>query len=191
MATAAVAGGFLSANVGSGSDIALYVFGVLAWNPLRPLDAISETSLTASSVVVMGALSGVCSVARALNGGFERKILLCWGADSFLVVLGAPLGSLVLTPQATRSLRRLFYAMAVLQFVNFTFMEDAFFDNRVAPFVGRRVWFVLVPLLGLELAIIAVHFCRRRAEGARAHQLRQYAPRDLQSASKGATRLLI
>ena len=160
----------MSANVGSGSDVALYVFGVLVWNPLRPRAALSETSLTASSVVVMGALSLVCSVARVLNGGFERKILLCWGADSFLVVLGAPLGALVLTPQASRALRRLFYAMAVLQFVNFAFMEEAFFDAAVAPYVGKRVWLVLAPLLLVELAVLAVHFARLRSEAGRLHR---------------------
>lgn len=61
----------------------------------------------------MGALSLLCSVARALNGGFERKILLCWGADAFVVALGAPIGALVLTPAAASTLRRLFYVMAV------------------------------------------------------------------------------
>ena len=47
----------MSANVGSGSDMALYVFGTFVWNPLRPRHAINETVLTASSVVVMGLLS--------------------------------------------------------------------------------------------------------------------------------------
>ena len=168
MAAFGVAGGFLSANVGSGSDMALYIFGSLVWNPLRPDAARDETTLTASSVVVMGAISLVCSVARALNGGFARKILLCWGADSFIVVMGAPIGSLVLSPKMALALRRLFYAMAVLQFVNFAYMEDAFFDARVAPYVGRRVWFVLAPLFVLELVLLAGHYAclmheRRRA----------------------------
>ena len=113
----AVSGGFLTANVGSGSDMCLYVFGVFVWNPLRPKRALSETALTASSVVVMGLLSTVTSVCRALNGGYERRILLCWGADSFVVVLGAPIGALVLTPRATAVLRRLFYVMAVVQVI--------------------------------------------------------------------------
>ena len=153
----AIVGGFLTANVGSGSDMCLYTFGLFVWNPLRPERALSETALTASSVVVMGILSAVTSIVRALNGGFARKILLCWGADSFVVVLGAPVGALVLTPAATIALRRLFYLMAVVQFVNFTFMEEAFFDSSVAPYVGARVWFFIVPLFMTEIAILILY----------------------------------
>ena len=43
------------------------------------------------------------------------------------------MGSLVLSPSATRILRRLFYVMAVVQFLNFNVMEEAFYDDRVAP----------------------------------------------------------
>ena len=154
----ALCGGFLTANVGSGSDMALYIFGVFVWNPARPLEAQTETALTASSVVVMGILSAVASVARAVNGGFARKILLCWGADAFIVVLGAPIGAYVLTPSAAVCLRRLFYIMALVQFVNFTFMEDAFFDATVAPYVGKRVWLVIGPLLLGEFAMLAWHY---------------------------------
>jgi len=164
MALFATAGGFMSANVGSGSDMALYVFGTFVWNPLRPRHAINETVLTASSVVVMGLLSLQASVCRALNGGFSRKILLCWGADSFIVVLGAPVGSLVLSPSATRILRRLFYVMAVVQFLNFNVMEEAFYDDRVAPYVGTRVWFVLGPVLLLEVLVLYMHHRRIRRE---------------------------
>ena len=90
-----------------------------------------------------------------------RKIIRCWGADAFIVVLGAPIGSLVLTPEATKLLRRLFYVMATVQFVNFNFMEEAFYDARVAPFVGTRLWYVLGPLLALEVGVLALHFCFR------------------------------
>lgn len=105
-------------------------------------------------------ISLLASVGRALNGGFERKILLCWGADAFIVVVGAPVGALVLTPSAAHMLRRLFYVMAVAQFVNFTFMEEAFYDRRVAPFVGTRVYLVLVPLLVAEVGLLALHYRR-------------------------------
>ena len=60
---AAFAGGFLTANVGSGSDIMLYAYGLLGWNMLVPeKHRLSDTSLTASSVVVMGLLSLVTTV---------------------------------------------------------------------------------------------------------------------------------
>ena len=115
MACFAVGGGFLCAQVGSGSDMALYIFGTFVWNPMRPEHTLAETELTASSVVTMGLVSLVASVARALDGGFTRKIMLSWGADSFIVVVGAPLGAYVLTPGTMLRLRRLFYAMAVVQ----------------------------------------------------------------------------
>ena len=90
----AIIGGFLSANVGSGSDMALYIYGTFVHNALSPpTEHLSETTLTASSVVVMGLISLLASLCRALNGGFTRKIILCWGADAFIVVLGAPIGS--------------------------------------------------------------------------------------------------
>lgn len=54
----ALLGGFLSANVGSGSDMCLYVYGVFVWNALHPSARKDEISLTASSVVVMGSVVG-------------------------------------------------------------------------------------------------------------------------------------
>lgn len=55
----------------------------------------------------------------------------------------------------------------VAQFVNFTLMEDAFFDERIAPYVGYRVWLVLAPLLVCEVGILAIHYARLHAEVAR------------------------
>ena len=123
----------------------------------------TETELVASSVVVMGLISLFLSLARALNGGFERKILLCWGADAFIVVLGAPIGSIVLTPAASAVLRRVFYALALIQFVSYAYMEEAFYDAHYAPYCGLKVWFVLVPLLaGLILALVSHHHMTRK-----------------------------
>ena len=118
MCACALVGGFLTANVGSGSDMALYGFGIFGWNALHPELAMSETQLTASSVCVMALHSVYTSLARALTYGIGRDTLLCWGADVWIVVLGAPLGTLVLTPSSTVFLRRVFYALALLQFVN-------------------------------------------------------------------------
>jgi len=167
MIASAVLGGILSAQVGSGSDIALYVFGVFGWNTLVPHAARTETELVASSVVVMGLLSLFTSLARVLNGGFDEKILLCWGADAFIVVLGAPIGSLVLTPAASTVLRRLFYVLALVQFVSYVYMEEAFYDKRYAPYIGTDVWYVLVPLFtALLLALFAHHLTLRRQDAS-------------------------
>ena len=51
----AVAGGILSAQLGSGSDTASFVFTVLVWNSFSPQhDQIDLAVATASSVVIMG-----------------------------------------------------------------------------------------------------------------------------------------
>ena len=78
MALFGIAGGFVTANVGSGSDIALYAFGVFVWNKVVPGKALGDNQLTASSVVVMGAMSALTSLARALaptgEGFTERTV---------------------------------------------------------------------------------------------------------------------
>jgi len=117
---AAFAGGFLTANVGSGSDIMLYAYGLLGWNLLVPESRrLSDTQLTASSVVVMGLLSLVTTVCRAFTGGMNENVLFCWGATCWLVCFGAPLGSLLLTPGLRAQLRIAFYILAIAQFIGF------------------------------------------------------------------------
>ena len=52
MVVFAFAGGFLTANVGSGSGALLYLFGLYVWNLAFPEEAKVENVYTASSVVV-------------------------------------------------------------------------------------------------------------------------------------------
>ena len=121
---AAFAGGFITANVGSGSDIMLYAYGLLGWNLLVPeSERLSDTSLTASSVVVMGLLSLVTTVCRAFTREISTKVLFCWGATCWLVCFGAPLGSLLLTPGLRAQLRIAFYVLAMAQFVGFAVLK--------------------------------------------------------------------
>ena len=47
------------------------------WNTIYPENRFSQNKFTASSVVVMGAMSGLTAVTRALNGGFSEKVILC------------------------------------------------------------------------------------------------------------------
>ena len=47
------------------------------WNVIYPENRFSENKFTASSVVVMGAMSGLTAVTRALNGGFSQKVIYC------------------------------------------------------------------------------------------------------------------
>jgi len=121
---ASFAGGFLTANVGSGSDICLYAYGLLGWNLLVPeAKRFSDTALTASSVVVMGLLSLVTTVCRVLTTGVSENVIFCWGATCWLVCFGAPLGSLLLTPGLRAQLRIAFYVLAVAQFVGFAVLK--------------------------------------------------------------------
>ena len=113
-------GGIATANVGTGADIALYMFGILGWNLLRPNQGIEDNQLTASSIVVMGTLSLVCVLSRLIVGGsFSPRTLETWAVMVPVVVLGAPLGSLILTPARLPWLRRLFYFLAVFQLAMF------------------------------------------------------------------------
>ena len=110
MVAMALLGGFVTASVGSGSDIALYAFGIYVsgkeenmrahatsllnhffpcvlepsqgWNVIYPENRFSENKFTASSVVVMGAMSGLTAATRALNGGFSEKVILCTSMNS-------------------------------------------------------------------------------------------------------------
>lgn len=116
---AALVGGFVTSKVGSGSDIAMFVAGIFGWNTLCPSQRLGDAKLTASSVVVMGILSAVASLLRAMTAGFSPRVLHCWGAMACVVVLGAPLGSFVLSPKAVPYLRLLFYVLAVVQLVLF------------------------------------------------------------------------
>ena len=102
----------------------LYAYGLLGWNLIVPEHRrFSDTSLTASSVVVMGLLSLVTTVCRALTGQISSNVLFCWGATSWLVCFGAPLGSLLLTPGLRAQLRIAFYILAIAQFVGFAILK--------------------------------------------------------------------
>lgn len=113
-----MAGGFLTAKLGSGADMLAYIFGIL-WNSLVPKEAqMSENMLTASSVVIMAICSILGTCLRALTAGISREVMLCWAACVPVVVLGAPLGSMLLSPSSTKFLRRCFYLFVLLQFIS-------------------------------------------------------------------------
>ena len=145
-----VGGGFLTATIGTGADIALYAFGVFGWNVRHPRLALGGEQLTAAAVVTMAIISNVFSLARALTGGFSRPTLLCWAAMVPVVVVGAPVGSLVLSPAAATWLRRLFYVLAACQFITYViFAED----------LTSTLWkLVLIGLIVESLAILSHYF---------------------------------
>jgi uncharacterized membrane protein YfcA len=163
MVVAALLGGFLTAKVGSGSDIMLYAYGVFVWNKMVPSRFLSDNHLTASSVVVMGAMSGLTAVTRALSPeGFTSRVIYTWGAMAFVVVMGAPVGSLVLTPTSVPYLRMMFYVLAVVQLALFGALKIK--DDTVA-------WVVIFAVTVVQVALlVSAYFLfgegKRRAEGS-------------------------
>ena len=141
-------GGFFSGNCGSGSDIMLYVFGVLGWNFLMPHQAYPESVLTASSVVTMGLLSLVGALSRGLTRQITAEVYLCWGATVWIVCWGAPIGSLLLTPSLQAYLRVVFYLLAIAQFAGFAVIKIK--GNATA-------WIIFAAVTVLVLAGLILH----------------------------------
>lgn len=111
-------GGFLTAKLGSGADMLAYIFGML-WNSLVPYEAqMSENMLTASSVIVMACCSVLGTSLRVLTAEVSYEVIMCWAACVPVVVLGAPLGSMLLNPSSTKFLRRCFYVFVLAQFIS-------------------------------------------------------------------------
>lgn len=120
LALSGIIGGLLTSQLGSGSDCILYVFGTFIWNKMcREGEHIPQSSLTATSVVVMGVMSAVTVLLRVATQSIEHKVYMCWLAAAPIVCIGAPIGSLVLRPRAEASLRKLFYLVALIQLVVF------------------------------------------------------------------------
>ena len=100
----------------------------------------------------------------AVQTALQHDALLCGamlrvcngaGADAFIIVLGAPVGSLCLTPAAIYGLRQLFYVLAVVNFAGYVWVEPAFWD--------ARVWLgALAPLLVGEVLLLRWHHSMMR-----------------------------
>lgn len=114
-------GGLLTSKLGSGADMLAFIFGAFVWNSSVPVGArLSTNTLTASSVLIMAAISIIGTILRELqSGGISREVKLCWGACVPIVVLGAPIGSLLLTPALSEMLRRCFYVLSIVQLACF------------------------------------------------------------------------
>lgn len=108
-----------------------------------------DDAFTASSVCVMAAMSIFTAMVRALTGGFDIKVVRCWAAMAFVVVLGAPIGSVILSPGAVPYLRKMFYALAVIQFVMFGALKVQGDVNT---------WLAMAVLFAVEFLAIGAHY---------------------------------
>eukprot|EP00457_Paulinella_chromatophora_P002959 gb/GEZN01002964.1/.p1 GENE.gb/GEZN01002964.1/~~gb/GEZN01002964.1/.p1 ORF type:complete len:510 (+),score=46.79 gb/GEZN01002964.1/:316-1845(+) len=150
----AVVGGALTAQIGTGSDIALYIHGVFVANPLVPLGEAprSPTSLTANAVVVMAFASVFTALLRLLNGpAFASDVLYCWASMAFVVCVGTPLGSTLLTTQSEQILRICFYVLALVQFVLFGILK---IKGNV------HIWIAVSVMVLLECAVLFLYYWR-------------------------------
>lgn len=142
----AVGGGVLSAQLGSGSDTACFVFTVLVWNSISPKhDLIDLSVATASSVVIMAVHTVEVAAMVLIQGGSTERVYHCLACAAPIVVLGAPLGSLLLRPSLIKILQRIFYLLALVQFVSFAYLK-----------VQTRLWAWVGILCGVSAAVLGV-----------------------------------
>ena len=169
MGVSAVIGGFMVGSVGTGSDIFLYIYGLLVWNVVHPHAALGDNVLTASSIVVMGVNSFIAVILRLVispllkhqHGGtnttttstFSPRVLETFAAMVPVVVVGAPLGSMILTPERLPYLRCMFYFLALFQLTMF----------GVLKIKGAwQSWLVIIFLTLIQLVALLVHHRRQR-----------------------------
>eukprot|EP00578_Thalassiosira_sp_NH16_P025949 CAMPEP_0181089984 /NCGR_PEP_ID=MMETSP1071-20121207/7592_1 /TAXON_ID=35127 /ORGANISM="Thalassiosira sp., Strain NH16" /LENGTH=231 /DNA_ID=CAMNT_0023171965 /DNA_START=299 /DNA_END=994 /DNA_ORIENTATION=+ len=124
----ALAGGLLSSQIGSGADIACYLFGNFAISFGAQIAVgdgkYDDNAFTAMSVIVMASMSVLGAILRLTTQqdgamAVSSKVLLVLFTCSPIVVLGAPVGSLFLTPSNQKRLRIAFYVLGVLQLLVF------------------------------------------------------------------------
>ena len=148
LAFSALVGGFVTAKLGSGSDSMAYIFAAFGWNKLCPPEKrLSESTMTASTVIIMATMSFVVVGIRMSTSSISPDVILCWAAAAPVVSFGAPIGALVLGPAAEIALRRFFYFIAALQFIMFAVIVIK--DNVL----GWTVVAVVVCTTGLGIAL--------------------------------------
>jgi len=153
-----IAGVILSSQIGSGADIACYLYGSFA-NTLLPRNVgqtqMSNNSLTAMSVIVMASTSVFGSI-LCLPSQFNRSMVVSEDALSVLfacapiIVLGAPIGSFLPTPPNQQRLKYILYMLGILQLFVFGVIE-----------IGSDVkaWATIVCAIGCAVAgSIFMHF---------------------------------
>jgi uncharacterized membrane protein YfcA len=146
-----IIGGMLTSKLGSGADMMAYIFGAFIWNAFVPEEAsLSDNMLTASSVLIMAGSSIVGTLLREITkGGISDEVKLCWAACIPIVVLGAPMGSLLLTPRMSEMLRRCFYVLSLVQLASFGILKIK--DNALA-------WAGVSASIAFVCSMLLVHF---------------------------------
>lgn len=153
----ALCGGLLTSQIGSGADIACYLFGQLV-SAFKSQHIVgngnySDNSYTAMSVIVMASMSVFGAILRLTTTQNEAaqvssKALLCLFSCVPIVILGAPMGSLFLTPAYQQRLKYVFYVMGILQLVVFGVIK-----------IGNDVksWVAIAATICVVLGSLLVH----------------------------------
>eukprot|EP00985_Skeletonema_marinoi_P007427 scaffold3262_cov121-Skeletonema_marinoi.AAC.6 len=122
LATFSFIGGFMSSKIGTGADMAWYAYGALVHNLKGRNTIICDNDLTSMSIIVMTVTSIFGTMLRVTTSGDEAvttDVYHAFIACACFVVLGAPLGSLLLSKHNQRRLKNLFYILAALQLLIF------------------------------------------------------------------------
>lgn len=113
----------MSSKIGTGADMAWYAYGSLVHNLRKGRSTnICDNDLTSMSIIVMTVTSIFGAMLRVTTSGDEAvttDVYHAFIACACFVVLGAPMGSLLLSKNNQRRLKLLFYILAILQLVTF------------------------------------------------------------------------
>ncbi len=137
--TVGLAGGLVSAVTGVGINMLLYMVLVMLFR--------SDAKIAIpTSVIAMAALSVVGVVTRALLGGVHPEVYLNWLAAAPVVVLGAPLGALMVQRLPRAPTLWIVSALCVGQFFWTCFHEQVWGANLIAALTG-----VVICVLAFEM----------------------------------------
>ena len=129
----AILGGLIASQIGSGADIMSFAYcSFIKYvhanrrNKSRNntieitfASGLQENTFTAISIIVMTCTRIFGSILRIATLRVDPKVYEALLACSFIVVLGAPIGSMFLTPTHQRKLKLLFYLFSFLQVLIF------------------------------------------------------------------------
>ncbi len=128
---------------------------------------ISENALTAMSVIVMANTSIFGSILRTTTTQISENLASTMQSETMdisgevfsvffactpIVVLGAPIGSLLLTQSNQRLLKRIFYVLGVVQLVSFGVIKIG--DDL-------RAWISIVSVIFVVCSIVVLHYLRQ------------------------------
>jgi drug/metabolite transporter superfamily protein YnfA len=153
VAISGIVGGMLTSQIGSGADITWFVLGSIFLNARRSKKTqFSGNALTAVSVIIMATASCFGTVLRISTTGENapvEKVYQALLACSWIVVVGAPMGSLFLTPYMQDTLKRLFYVLSFVQLIIFGVLKIS--DNG-------KAWGGVVGTLGGTMILVVLHY---------------------------------